>query len=159
MADRRNRLRGIHGETRMQLSITPLIDVVFQLLVYFLLGAGIVGAERHLRAEIPPDAPSAESTAGTIALEEEPLVLGVARRDGQLALAISGGLSQPADLGELRLTLRDALLAPERPNGLFAPDHPVRIAAEPDVPWADVVRVYEAVVAAGYRSVAFGGSR
>jgi biopolymer transport protein ExbD len=152
--ERRGRARRNRDATRVGLSITPMIDVVFQLLVYFLLGAGVVGAERHLRAEMPPDAPATAERA--FALEDEPLVVAV-RRDA--AVTLSGGLAQPADLDALRATLRDALLTPDRPGGLFTPEHPVRIAAAPDVAWEDVVRVYEAVVAAGYRSVAFGGSR
>ena len=35
-------LRGDRDRARITLSITPMIDVVFQLLIYFLLTAGIV---------------------------------------------------------------------------------------------------------------------
>ena len=49
------------------------------------------------------------------------------------------------------------MLAADRPNGLYPADHPIRIAAAGDVPWEDVASVFNAVVSAGYRSVAFGG--
>ena len=45
--ERRALLRGDRERARISLSITPMIDVVFQLLIYFLLTAGIVSNERN----------------------------------------------------------------------------------------------------------------
>ena len=51
----RRERRGIPERTSFALSITPMIDVVFLLLVYFLLTSGFVSHERLLRTE-PDDA-------------------------------------------------------------------------------------------------------
>ena len=157
--EHRRLLRDPHARARVGLSITPMIDVVFQLLIYFLLTAGFMGNERHLRAEMPPEAAGGAAERAPLALEIEPLVIRVTRADGAVAIALGAGLSAPRDTRELEQILRDAMVSPAKPNGFFAADHPIRIAASPDLPWQDVVEVFNAVVAAGYRSVAFGGAR
>jgi biopolymer transport protein ExbD len=156
--EHRRRIRDPRARARVSLSITPMIDVVFQLLIYFLLTAGFMGNERHLRAEMPPE-PSEAARSREPSLESEPLVIRV-RRDGDAArIEVGAGLAAPRDAEDLERILRDAMVAPDRPRGFFAADHPIRIAAGPDVAWQHVVEVFNAVVAAGYRSVAFGGPR
>jgi biopolymer transport protein ExbD len=150
-------MRDAHGRARLALSITPMIDVVFQLLIYFLLTAGIVGNERLLRAEAPAQTPERAATADPFALELEPLVIRLVRERGATRIALSSGLANPDDAAQLERTLRDAMLTPNSPRGLFAPDHPVRLAPARDVPWEDVAAAFRAVIAAGYSSVAFGG--
>ncbi|MEY3142217.1 MAG: hypothetical protein RLY21_710 [Planctomycetota bacterium] len=156
--EHRRMVRDPRARARVSLSITPMIDVVFQLLIYFLLTAGFMGNERHLRAEMPPEQTEGAQSGG-LSLEADPLLIRVTRRGEGVTIALDAGLSAPRDARELEQVLRDALVAPDRPRGLFTADHPIRIAASPDVPWQDVVEVFNAVVAAGYRSVAFGGAR
>jgi biopolymer transport protein ExbD len=156
--EHRRMMRDPRARARVSLSITPMIDVVFQLLIYFLLTAGFMGNERHLRAEMPPEQAEGARSRG-LALEAEPLVIRVTRGGGGVRIALDAGLAAPRDARELEQILRDALVAPDRPRGLFTADHPIRIVAAPDLPWQDVVEVFNAVVAAGYRSVAFGGAR
>jgi biopolymer transport protein ExbD len=153
----RREMRDAHGRARLALSITPMIDVVFQLLIYFLLTAGIVGNERLLRAEAPAQSPERAAAADPFALELEPLVIRLVRERGATRIALSSGLATPDDVAQLERTLRDAMLTPNSPRGLFAPDHPVRLAPARDVPWEDVAAAFRAVIAAGYSSVAFGG--
>jgi biopolymer transport protein ExbD len=89
----------------------------------------------------------------------EPLVIRITRAVDGSTLSLGAGLPQPRDARELERTLRDAMVAADRPYGIFAADHPIRIAADADVRWQDVVEAFNAVVSAGYRSVGFGGSR
>lgn len=162
--DHRSRMRDPRQRARAALSITPLIDVVFQLLIYFLLTAGFVANERHLRTESAAEEPLADRAALT--LEEEPLRITVARSaegavlrvDGALGLPRARGAERPADLAALSRFLADAMLVEGREGGALTAEHPVRISADGDVPWEEVVRVFNAVVGAGYRSVAFGGA-
>ena len=156
--DERRALRGISSRTKFALSITPMIDVVFLLLVYFLLTTGFVTQERLLRTE--PRAPeSAKAPADEMKLEVEPLVIALARGDEGTSIALPEGFAAVRDARALEVVLRDALLSPESPRGMFAADHPVRLAPAPDVPWADVVGAFQAVTRSGYRSIAFGGGR
>jgi len=162
--DHRSRMRDPRQRARAALSITPLIDVVFQLLIYFLLTAGFVVNERHLRTETVPEAAAAQRS--TLALEEEPLLISLARGadgasisvDGALGLARARGSERPADIAALSRFLDEALLSEDRAGGALTANHPVRISAVGEVAWEDVVRVFNAVVGAGYRSVAFGGA-
>ena len=152
----RRERRGIPERTSFALSITPMIDVVFLLLVYFLLTSGLGSDERLLRTE--PAAEQSNAAADPFALDEEPIVVRLARgADGAAAIRVSGGLAQPRDAAELSRILRDALLTPDTPRGLFAADHPVRIAPAPEMAWNEVVAVFDAVRGAGYRMIAFGG--
>jgi len=153
---RRAELRDTTRRARLSLAITPMIDVVFQLLIYFLLATSFVSGERQLRAEMPADG-AAPAAQDPFALEVETLVVGVVREGARTRYRLSSGLAQPADARALAQTLRDAMLTPEQPRGIFPPDHPVRIAAAPDAPWQDVVDAFNAVMSAGYTSVAFGG--
>lgn len=156
--EHRRMVRDPRARARVSLSITPMIDVVFQLLIYFLLTAGFMGNERHLRAEMPPE--RTEPAEGRpLTLESDPLVIRVSRGAAGPRIELGAELAAPRDSADLERILRDAMVSPERPRGFFAADHPIRIAAAPDVPWQDVVEVFNAVVAAGYRSVAFGGPR
>lgn len=162
--DHRSRMRDPRQRARAVLSITPLIDVVFQLLIYFLLTAGFVVNERHLRTESAAEAAAPQRPQ--LALEEEPLRIMVARGaggaaisvDGALGLARARGAERPADLAALARFLEGAKLGEGREGGALTAEHPMRISADGDVPWEDVVRVFNTVVGAGYRSVAFGGA-
>ena len=156
--EHRRATRDPRARARVTLSITPMIDVVFQLLIYFLLTAGFMGNERHLRAEMPPEQ-TALARSRELALEAEPLVIRVTRRGGDVDVELAANLTPPRDAQHLEQILRDALVTPDHPHGFFTRDQPIRIAAGSDVPWQDVVEVFNAVVAAGYRSVAFGGPR
>lgn len=149
-------IRGTHARTRFGLSITPMIDVVFLLLVYFLLSSGLVSHERLLKTEAA--APErAQPRIELLALEVDPLVIGLSRSGAQTRILLPDGLAMVDDAPMLEAVLRGALLTPLNPNGMFASDHPVRIAPAPDVPWADVVGVFHATTRAGFRSIAFGG--
>jgi biopolymer transport protein ExbD len=153
----RRERRGIPERTSFALSITPMIDVVFLLLVYFLLTSGFVSHERLLRTEPAPD--RAQAAAESLTLEVEPLVIGLSRGDEGTRIALPEGLARVRDAAALEVALRDVLLSPTSPRGMFAADHPVRLAPAPDVPWVDVVAAFHAVTRAGYRSIAFGGGR
>jgi biopolymer transport protein ExbD len=157
---RRREVRAATGGARLSLAITPMIDVVFLLLLYFVLTSGFAGEERLLRSQsAPQEARDAARDGSALRLEEEPLVITLGRTAGATRWQVSGGLAQPSDEAALERVLRDAVLTEDRPSGLFAPDHPVRIAPSADVPWEDVVAAFRAVTAAGFRSVAFGGGR
>jgi len=154
--ERRALLRGDRERARISLSITPMIDVVFQLLIYFLLTAGIVSKERNLRAELPPEH-SASTSDDPFTLDVEPLVIRVQSTSNGAEITLPSGLADARDASELERVLRDARFDETQSRGIFPSDHPIRIAADPTARWEDVVGVFNAVIAAGYRSVAFGG--
>jgi biopolymer transport protein ExbD len=149
-------LRGDRDRARITLSITPMIDVVFQLLIYFLLTAGIVSKERNLRAELSPEQ-SASMSNDPFALDIEPLVIRVESTPNGARITLPSGLADAQNVIDLERVLRDARFDETQSRGIFPSDHPIRIAADSTARWEDVVGVFNAVIAAGYRSVAFGG--
>ncbi len=154
--EHRELLRNGRGRARLPLVITPMIDVVFLLLIYFFLTVEFGADERTL----PTDAPASESAAAAASpftLEEEPLVIRVERVDERTVISLSNGLRAPASHADLEQILRDSMLDARHPYGVLSVDHPIRIAPARNAPWEEVVGVFNAVLRAGYRSVAFGG--
>ncbi len=154
----RGNLRDAHTKVRLSLSITAMVDVVFMLLVYFLLTSGAAANERVLRAEMP-DSKGISSNADPFALETDPLTVELTMRDGAVRITLSAGLAPVSNAAQLERRLADVLLTRDTPRGLFAFDHPIRVISANDVPWEDVVAAFNAIMAAGYRSVAFGNTR
>ncbi len=158
----RRRMRGLGPAARVALPIAPMIDVVFLLLLYFVLTSGFADQARLLRTEAPreaaADASERAEPADALELEEETLVIRVrAGSDARTTIELGLGLAQPSDAEALERILRDVLLTPANPRGVFDPGHPVRIVADRELPWEEVVRVFQAASGAGFRAIAFGG--
>jgi biopolymer transport protein ExbD len=140
---------------RASLNITPMIDVVFQLLIYFLVATNFALGEQVFRLDLPDrDGRSMESDP--FELEEEPLrirVRSVGEEGAAIALLVEGPFPQPADIDELESFLRSSLEDPGA--ALFRQDHPVMIVPTPTTRWEHVVDTFNAAVRSGFRSVVF----
>ncbi|MBM4113789.1 MAG: hypothetical protein FJ253_10565, partial [Phycisphaerae bacterium] len=73
---RAGRLRD--GGGRVRLNLTPMIDVVFQLLIFFVCTAQVLEGERIFRLEVPPmkaeaDARASDRTPDPARIVEAPL--------------------------------------------------------------------------------------
>jgi biopolymer transport protein ExbD len=71
-------------ETKLELSMTPMIDVVFLLLIFFMLTAAYLRPELHLQSAIQVK----EKSASTAASDLEPAIVEVVRSES------GGGLFQ-----------------------------------------------------------------
>jgi len=151
--------RAISG-TRVRLAMTPMIDVVFLLLVFF------VCTVRFERNEVvyTLDLPQRGRTADPLALQERPLVIRVGARTGDrvpIDVQADGLRERPTSFEALAATLTrtrrgagpDAATA-----GLFVADHPVLIAPAGDCGWQDAVDAFNAAVRAGFRNISFARS-
>jgi biopolymer transport protein ExbD len=126
-------------------AMTPMIDVVFLLLVFFVCAAAKQVREALLPADLPAGAVAASET-----LPEKP-ILGEAwvyLRRGATGLTVAELNGTPyEDLGQLEQQLRGlAELAPEMPVILDIAD---------DVEFGDLIRVYDVCRAAKFQSVNF----
>ena len=65
----------INRESRLDLEMTSMIDVVFLLLIFFMVTTSVVMAERQMRAAIKVD----EKTASQSASDLEPAIVEVVR--------------------------------------------------------------------------------
>lgn len=139
---------------KMGVNLTPMIDVVFQLLIYFLLATNFALGEQVFRLDLP-DRSGASEKADPFELIDEPLrirVTSVGEAGDQLQIAIEGPYPQPQSLRALELFLQESL---SNKTGFFLDDHPVDIVPAPTTRWEHVVDVFNAAVRAGYTKVQF----
>lgn len=162
MADRRRR-RSVVG-TVLRGSMTPMIDVTFLLLVFFLSTTRWAREERVIamdlaRREAVADAAQDAAPAPTPVPPEDPFVL----RDESLRLAVRADGSVDAgtpmnrrlSLPDLRAALAAECRGVAHPTGMFEPSFPIVIAPTDDAPWEVAVSALDAATAAGFRNVGF----
>jgi len=153
----------------MALAMTPMIDVVFQLLVYFLVTTNFASHEEFFRLDLPrvesataENEPSAELAsppdADPFALDREPirvLVTSTGAESNDYRLEIVGPLPQPESFEALRRVLRDRLVDPQTGAGIYQSNHPVMLEPSPATTWEHSVEAFNAAVRAGYTNVIF----
>ncbi len=126
-----------HGPSELVLELTPLIDVVFLLLIFFMLATTFLDPER----EIDLDLPEASSSLAADT-EDDELIINV-MRDGRLKL------------GEHSID-RDGLLAELRRAARRDPATSVTIRGDRKVTHDVIVGVMDACGQAGLRNLAVG---
>lgn len=153
-AARARRLARLGGRTR--LNLTPMIDVVFQLLVFFIATTRFVSGENVLRMDLPARtaaAPSAQAAeADPFAYVEDALRIQVSAGGGVSARAPVAAATTAADL---RVLLAGARRDAANPTGALPPDFPIVIAPLPGATWEDAIGALNAAAGAGYRRVSF----
>ncbi|MBX3355301.1 MAG: biopolymer transporter ExbD [Phycisphaeraceae bacterium] len=156
---RPSRLRDQGG--RVRLNLTPMIDVTFLLLIFFVCTARTLDVERVFRVEVPPmEAPGAdpvEDSALRLVLREPPLRIRVASAPQGAVVLIEPAFAEANSIDALERVMREALQR-EGHAGLFTADHPIVLEPDAECTWEDTVRAFNALVRAGYRGVGFAGS-
>ena len=90
-------LKGVETTEESAINLTPMIDIVFLLVIFFMVGARFTEQERQYDIQLPSSA-EVRPLPGT----SDPLLINV-RRDGTILLG-----SQPVALAELETQLREA---------------------------------------------------
>ncbi|MCA9186606.1 MAG: biopolymer transporter ExbD [Pirellulaceae bacterium] len=138
------------GRRPLEIPMTPMIDVVFLLLVFFLWTASFQLPEQNLPVVISM---AAGSGAVTETPPEQPdfdlIAVRLLRQDERLITTLNG--QHLTDLGDLQGRLEG--LANVRA------DLPVVIDPAADVPVGDVVDVYDTVRIVGFNQVQFAAER
>lgn len=133
-------------ELRFGPNMTPMVDIVMVILIFFMAATALLGPEWFLRTALPGYGASGGSAG-------DPFALPPARFDLRLALD-SEGRTVATGLGAAALTLDDlepqldSLGADALGAGVL-----ILIAPAPDVPYRDVVRVHDACTRAGITQV------
>lgn len=134
----------------VSLQIAPMIDVVFLLLMYFMVATDFSPAEEVFRLDLPEQATGADDP---LLLLEEPLRVRVVSAGAQgedVRVTLEGPWDVAGPAERLRVFLIESLV----PRGnLFLSDHPIVIVPSPQVGWGHVVAVFNAAVAAGCTNV------
>lgn len=132
----------------MTLNLVPMIDIVFNLLIFFLVATRFTVAEGVLPGQLPGvDAPT------TLAVPLPPIRLHLsADPAGQCAVAIEDSDVQPVGFDELA-----AALTQLQQEAIYDRQTPVVLIADPDLAWDHVVNAYNAALRAGFDTIVFGG--
>lgn len=115
------------------IELTPIVDMVFLLLIFFLVATTFHQTERELAIELPE---AASGTPISVALRE--LVVNI---DASGAVIVSG---RPLEVDALQELVREAVAA--------NPEQKVAVRADQRAEWSSVVRALDAVRSGGVQS-------
>lgn len=155
----RQRRRG--GPTKFALNLTAMIDVVFLLLIYFMVSTEFKANEEVYRLDLPQRQP-ASAQQDPFQLDREPLRIEVASlgiRPDDYSVRLDGPYRQPATFDDLRRFLEQRRIGQAVPGGLFEPDHPIIIVASATTRWEHVMAAFNAAARARYTNIMFGRPR
>jgi biopolymer transport protein ExbD len=137
------------------LNIVPMLDVCFNLLIFFIATAHFAAGEGVLPADLPAGV-GGKSSANAPKPPEQPLNIILGALGGEdVSIQIEGMTSPPANFAELFTVLKGLQSGPSNPNGIYAPDNPVIIKPDGAVPWGHVVNAFNAAIRAKYTNVNF----
>jgi biopolymer transport protein ExbD len=146
------RYRRRRGSLSLTLNLTPMVDVVFLLLFFFLV-ASRFGVEGMLPARLPAPASGASTE-----VPRTPLRVRFVPDRGAgsgFAVTIDHFEQSPVPIG----SLLERLAAIQKNQPGFDADAPVHLIAPDEAPWDVVVNAYNAALAAGYHKVFFVDSK
>ncbi len=148
--------RKIRRSTRIGLNLTAMIDVVFLLLVYFMVATDFTKGEEVYKLDLPMR--TGAINADPFELDDMPLVI-LVRSNGtgvnDLVIGLEGPYPELSDPVALAQMLRERKITETNPNGIFQIDHPIFIAPLPQARWDHVIEVFNAPVLAGYTNIRF----
>jgi biopolymer transport protein ExbD len=133
-------------------NMTPMVDVVMVILIFYMSAASFVGSEWFLRTALPKPAASAGPNANSTNADN-PFDLGAARfeitlmtGDGGVTVVRGRGFDG-VSLAELPTRLKDLA------QGTDEKDIVLVIRSEPEVPYGDVIKAHDAASAAGITQI------
>lgn len=140
---------------KMNLNLTSMIDIIFQLQIYFILTMSVAVNEGVITAKLPtgPGNPPPNPQE----MPPNPINI-VVRNVGNYNydVSIDGLSSSTPNFAALKDQLISMQNDPQRGRtGAYKPDNPVIIKPDGSVRWQHVVNAFNAAVAARYSSVSF----
>lgn len=152
------RKREVRNPARMQLNLTSMIDVIFQLLIYFVITANIVRGEGVILAKLPQ---GAGAVAEKKELKKRKLNILVSSQGlAGYRLQLEGFSAQPRNFKELADLLITNQYNPEKGrNGAFPVDNAVIIKPDGQARWVWVVSAFNAAIKARYENISFAQAR
>ena len=136
------------------LNLTSMIDVIFQLLIYFVVTASFMIDEGILTAKLPV---GAGSPAEQDELPPEKITITLASGEGATSVTIKRGRQEYDNFGQLAQDLDRMRYDPDigQLDGIYEADNPVVIEPTGYVRWQHVVNAFNAAIAAKYTNVSF----
>lgn len=115
------------------INMTPMLDVIFQLLIFFMLTSSLV-RPTQIELRLP------DSTSGTKAADVKTLVVTYCLKESRPEITLNS--QSLSDLDQLGAAMRQLAAGAERP--------PVDIQIDKTVPYQDVIAVMDTVRDAGF---------
>lgn len=140
----------------MTLNMTSMIDIVFLLLIYFIVATDFRAAEEAYRMDIP--AREGASQADPFTLDNEPLritVTSTGLAPDMYRLRLDGPYPQPETFDDLFAFLSSRQVRSDTSGGLFEPDHPIVIQPSRASRWEHAMQAYNSAARARYSNVTF----
>jgi biopolymer transport protein ExbD len=138
-----------HDETKVEIQMTPMIDVVFQLLVFFLFTFRIRPVEGEIAVTMPPAEAGAAREAQEVLPPERLLIRLRAGADGRLADILLEEKAVGTDLGALHRLLTAMFPAEAREKA------ELEIDADGHLRYGYVVQVATVLMRAGFEKIQF----
>jgi len=142
-----------------ELNLTSMIDVIFQLLIFFVVTANFMIDEGVLSAKLPQGAGTPTASDD---LPREKITIRLTSDPGDDALVSiergpAGDPVRYASFGELAADLDRLRYDPDgtRIDGIYDADNPVLIEPTGTVRWQHVVNAFNAAITAKYTNVSF----
>jgi biopolymer transport protein ExbD len=140
------------------LNMTPMMDVMFNLLVFFIVTASFTMPEGLLEAKLPR---STGIAAQTLAIPLVPIKIFLEPSGSEKLSLIRVSTSLHPDAASLTLVQNFdqlfSLLEEMKSRPGITEKTPVIIAAKPEVTWNEVVEAYNVSIRARYKNVVFAG--
>lgn len=136
-----------------ELNIIPMLDVCFNLLIFFISTAQFAVGEGVLPADLPMGQGKSSASAKP---PEQPIVIQIVNLGGDsISIQLEAVPTPPASFNELYKTLMSLKNTPSNPSGPFNADDPVIIRPDGAVKWGHIVNAFNAAVRARYTNVSF----
>ncbi len=133
------------------LNLTAMIDVVFLLLIYFMVATEFKTAEESFPMDVP-----VRQHGQTITLDDEPLIILVESAgtgSSGIRVRLEGPWNPIASLDELSSFLRSNKASGFGRSGLFAETHPILVKPTKSTRWEHAIAAYNVVVNAKYTNI------
>jgi biopolymer transport protein ExbD len=127
--------------------MTPMIDVVFNLLIFFVVGAGSFAADKLLATKLSATSGSVTSTA-TDQRSAPALIV-------DLALKLDPGGQPVVDMNGTTYSDRNLIKSQLGVLADASPESPINLAIAADVPLGDMIDIYDTCRAAGFETINF----
>lgn len=151
-------MRGIRKKSREvgQLNMTSMMDIVFQLLIFFVLTANFTVNEGILPADLPQ---GTGATAEEVVTPDPPLTIaleGLGKERSDVTIRMDGVAPIPGGNFEaLYLVLNERRFNPITNTGIYMPDNPIIIRPQNQINWGSVVEAFNAALRARYENINF----
>lgn len=141
-------------------NMTPMVDVVMCILIFFMLGTSLAAPELFLKSKTAAiDKGGLGAAQGTQKLPAVLLRIELTRSPGDGSTLVKAFNEAPLPMGKIGDTDQSrneaifAKLAARRKT--ISDDMQVLIVPSKDVPWQDVITIYDACVKLEFKQVAF----